>query len=204
MEKLKVLVSSIGAGILIALGGYVYLMLKNTNPYLAAFLFSVGLITIIGFKMHLFTGKVGYIFDNKPSFLFDLLIIWFGNFIGAVSTGYLLRLSRSNLNNAISTSSENNLLSVFILSLFCGMMIYIAVEMQKKDVSPAVKLISIILPIMVFILSGFQHCVANMFYLAFNHNWSFISIISLIVMSIGNGVGSLILYWINRFIGMDK
>ena len=80
------------------------------------------------------------------------------------------------------------------------MMIYIAVEMQKKDVSPVVKLISIIMPVMVFILSGFEHCVANMFYFSYANSWSLNTVLYLLVMSVGNGVGSIILYWINRFI----
>jgi formate/nitrite transporter FocA (FNT family) len=177
---------------------------KQTDPFLASFLFSLGLITIIGFKLHLFTGKVGYIFDNKANYLIDLLICWIGNLIGAVATGYSLRLTRIDLdyivNNVVSSKLNDNLLSIFILSIFCGMMIYIAVEMQKKDVSPVVKLISIIMPVMVFILSGFEHCVANMFYFSYADSWSLNTVLYLLVMSVGNGVGSIILYWINRFI----
>lgn len=204
MNKLKILISSIGAGILIALGGFVFLSYRQKDPFFASFLFSLGLITIIGFKLHLFTGKVGYIFDNKAGYLVDLLICWIGNLIGAVATGYLLRLTRVNVNlivsNVVSDKLNDNLLSIFILSIFCGMMIYIAVEMQKKDVSPVVKLISIIMPVMVFILSGFEHCVANMFYFSYANAWSLIAVLYLLIMSIGNGVGSIILYWINRFI----
>ena len=94
---LQILVSSIGAGVLIALGGFVYLSFKDNNLFLASFLFSLGLITIISFKLYLFTGKVGYIFDNKPNFLLDLLVCWIGNLIGSVVTGLLLRLTRVDL-----------------------------------------------------------------------------------------------------------
>lgn len=209
MKKyLKILVSSIGAGILIALGGFIYLVLKENSPYLGAFLFSLGLITIISFGLYLFTGKVGYIFDNKANYLIDLGVCWIGNLFGAVITGYLLRLTRIDVINVATSVVESklndNLLSIFILSIFCGMMIYIAVELQKRNVSNIVKLVGIIMPIMVFILSGFEHCVANMFYFSYANMWSLKAIGYLLIMSIGNGVGSLILYWINRFINEKK
>ena len=205
---LQIFVSSIGAGILIALGGFVFLSLKENAPYLGAFLFSLGLITILSFGLYLFTGKVGYIFDNKPKFLIDLLICWIGNLIGAVVTGYLLRLTRIDLFNiaysVVESKLNDNLLSIFILSIFCGMMIYIAVELQKRDVSNIVKLVGVIMPIMVFIISGFEHCIANMFYFSYANIWSLKTIGYLLIMSIGNGVGSLILYWINRYINVKK
>lgn len=205
---LQILVSSIGAGILIALGGFVYLSFKDSNAFLAAFLFSLGLITIISFKLYLFTGKVGYIFDNKPSFLLDLLICWIGNLIGSVVTGLLLRLTRIDLVEACQKVAEaklnDNLISIFILSVFCGMMIYIAVELQKRNVSNIIKFIGISLPVMVFIISGFEHCVANMFYFTYAESWSIFSIVYILVMSVGNGVGSLILWGINKFIEEKK
>lgn len=209
MKKyLKIFVSSIGSGILIALGGFIYLVLKENSPYLGAFLFSLGLITIISFGLYLFTGKVGYIFDNKANYLIDLGVCWIGNLFGAVITGYLLRLTRIDVINVVTSVVESkindNLLSIFILSIFCGMMIYIAVELQKRNVSNIVKLVGIIMPIMVFILSGFEHCVSNMFYFSYANMWSLKAIGYLLIMSIGNGVGSLILYWINRFINEKK
>ena len=207
-KYLKILVSSIGACILIALGGFIYLVLKENSPYLGAFLFSLGLITIISFSLYLFTGKVGYIFDKKVDYLLDLSVCWIGNLLGALCVGYLLRLNRIDVvdiaTKVVESKLNDNLLRIFILSIFCGMMIFIAVELQKKNVSNIVKLIGIIMPIMVFILSGFEHCVANMFYFSYANMWSFKTILYLIVMSVGNGVGSLILYWINRFVSDKK
>ena len=205
---LQILVSSIGAGVLIALGGFVYLSFKDNNLFLASFLFSLGLITIISFKLYLFTGKVGYIFDNKPNFLLDLLVCWIGNLIGSVVTGLLLRLTRVDLvetcQKVANAKLNDNLLSIFILSIFCGMMIYIAVELQKRNVSNIVKFVGISLPVMVFIVSEFEHCVANMFYFTYAGSWSVLAIGYILVMSVGNGVGSLILWGINKFVEEKK
>ena len=84
------------------------------------------------------------------------------------------------------------------------MMIYIAVELQKRNVSNIVKFVGISLPVMVFIVSGFEHCVANMFYFTYAGSWSFLAIGYILVMSVGNGVGSLILWGINKFIEEKK
>lgn len=208
MQRLwKIFLSSIGAGLLIAIGGFVFLSYKQTSPILASFLFSLGLLTIISFQMYLFTGKVGYIFENRPIFLLDLLVCWIGNFLGAVGTGYLLRLTRYDLSEVVKTVVDaklnDNLGSIFILSIFCGMMIYIAVEMQRKQIPNVFKLLGILLPVMVFIIAGFEHCVANMFYISYANAWSLRAFLSILVMSIGNGVGSLLLWGIGHFSNLN-
>ncbi len=210
MKKLlQIFVSSIEAGILISLGGFVFLSYKETNLFLASFLFSLGLVTIIAFKLYLFTGKVGYIFDNKPRYLLDLLICWLGNLCGAIVTGEILKLTRVDLQSVVTKmvniKLNDTIGSIFILSIFCGMMIYIAVETQKKEVPGVIKLFAIVIPVMVFIISGFEHCVANMFYFTYAGAWSWKSIGYLLIMTLGNGAGSLILWSLNHFIGLkDK
>ena len=83
-------------------------------------------------------------------------------------------------------------------------MIYIAVELQKRNVSNVVKLVGISLPVMVFILSGFEHCVANMFYISYAGSWSLTAVLYIVIMSLGNGVGSLLLWGINKVVEEKK
>ena len=70
-------------GVAIAIGGTVYL--SCPNKYLGAFLFGTGLFVILTFGFNLFTGKVGYAVENKPSYLGELVIgyggILWGHFI---------------------------------------------------------------------------------------------------------------------------
>ena len=54
------------------------------------------------------------------------------------------------------------------------------------------KYIALFLCIMVFILCGFEHCVANMFYFSMAGAWSGKAVLYLIVMTVGNGVGGVI------------
>lgn len=195
---LKIFISSIGAGLLISVGGFVYLSTKTASPYLAAFLFSIGLSSIIAFKLYLFTGKIGYVLENEKGYLIDLAVCYLGNVIAAILGGYLLTLTRVDL-TAVSTALAqvklgDNPLSVFILSVFCGMMIFLAVEVQKTELHPVWKLFGTIMPVMVFILSGFEHCIANVFYYSYANAWNVKTVLYVLLTTVGNGIGSIILW----------
>lgn len=79
-------------GVAIAIGGTVYL--SCPNKYLGAFLFGTGLFVILTFGFNLFTGKVGYAVENKPTYLGELCIIWLGNFAGAALSALLITQTR--------------------------------------------------------------------------------------------------------------
>lgn len=90
MEKgmkhyLRVFLSSVFAGLLICLGALGYLCSKQASPIGGALIFGFGLFVILVKKLHLFTGKVGFIFDNKPSYLLDLAVCLVGNFVAAAA-----------------------------------------------------------------------------------------------------------------------
>ena len=70
---LKIFISSLLAGFCIVIGASVYLSLLATSKIVGSLLFGFGLFVIINFELHLYTGKVGFILDNKPKYLLDLL-----------------------------------------------------------------------------------------------------------------------------------
>ena len=76
----------------------------------------------------------------------------------------------------------------FIMSIMCGMYIYLAVDMFNKYKN----LLVIVLPVVVFIMCGFEHCIANIFYLSVSKIISFKAIGFIITCIIGNTIGSLI------------
>ena len=156
----KNLISSILAGIMIACGGFVYLICSNkyqNGQIYGAMLFSIGLFVILIFKYNLFTGKVCYMcFENKK-YNINLLTILLGNFIGAALTGYifrfcsegtLLELAETIANNKIN----NNYLEMFALAVFCGVMIYLAVDIYKNAQHEIAKYFAVVICITVFIL----------------------------------------------------
>ena len=90
---------------------------------------------------------------------------------------------------------EKNFIRVFVDSIFCGILIYLAVNIYKEHKS----IIGIFICIPVFILSGFEHCIADAFY--FSLTDCLIPLKSLIFTSIvifGNSVGGLIFPYIKE------
>ena len=81
---------SILAGFLICLSALINL--ASGGGLIGAFLFSTGLLTILHFKLNLFTGKAGLFFDNKITDV-ELIKIWIGNFIGCAFCACLMAMS---------------------------------------------------------------------------------------------------------------
>lgn len=207
-QYLQTLWLSVLAGICIGIGGTVNLSVENTVA--GAFLFSVGLFMIVVNGLHLFTGKVGYLLDNRPSYLLYLLTVWIGNGVGTAFVGYALRFTRSAVTrdgarvySMVQAKLDDSLLSIFILSFFCGILMYLAVNGYRVIQHGAGKCIAVILPVAVFILCGFEHCVANMFYFSAANAWSGRAVGYLLVMSVGNAAGSVVFHTMNRVRGQS-
>ena len=195
-DNLKILVRAILAGVMISIGGTIFLTCES--KLLGAFLFSIGLYAICAFGLNLYTGKIGYVIDNKPKYIIELLVTLVGNLIGTIGCGYLLFLTRQGdkLRNVASSICEiklnDNLLSIFILAVFCGIIMYLAVDLFKR-LTDFGRYMGIFMGITVFILAGFEHCVANMYYFSAANMWEWKTILYVLVMIAGNSVGSILL-----------
>lgn len=195
-EKFKILIKAFLAGIMISIGGTIYLSLEN--KIIGAFLFSIGLFMICVNGYNLYTGKIGYLIERKKGFVTELIITLIGNFIGTVSSG--LVLSKTRIYSSIKEVAEkictikinDNLLSIFILSLFCGMLMYLAVDLYKRKTDTG-RYLGIFLGVTVFILAGFEHCVANMYYFTVADMWEGKTLLYVLIMILGNSVGSIII-----------
>lgn len=168
------------SGIMIGIGGIV--SQSCDNRYLGAFLFSLGLFAIIHLKYGLYTGKVGYIFDRDKAYLGETFFTLFANAVGAALTAGLVHLTRfarevpvngldvslmERANTAMTAKLNDSVVSSFVLAVFCGLMMFTAVEGCRKCTEKknhVAGLFVVVMPIMVFILSGFNHCVADLFY----------------------------------------
>lgn len=192
----KNLFLSILAGMCIGLGGTVFLSVEN--KVLGALLFSVGLFTILGFGFNLFTGKVGYMLDNPPSYLTTLILTWVGNLVGTNLMAVLVGTTRvyetlaPKVNDIVSAKLSDGYVSIFLLSIGCGLCMFIAVDQYKKR-SSTVRALFVILPVMVFILCSFEHCVANMFYFALAKSYNIKTLIYLLIMTAGNTIGGILI-----------
>lgn len=200
-ESISILLKGIYAGIMIGIGGTIYLSVSN--QVVGAILFAIGLLTICVYKMNLYTGMIGYILENKLGYLKTLIFTLLGNLLGTIITALLILNTRiANISirareMAIIKISDNYL-SIFILSVFCGILMYIAVNNFKKGEDSIIKYLSIFICVIVFILCGFEHCIANMYYISLAKAWSFKSAISMLFMIFGNSVGAIIMSLFNN------
>lgn len=204
MLKIRQFIYAILAGICIGTGGIVFLSCEN--PVVGAILFGIGLFTILVFQLQLYTGKVGYLPLNKPIYIIELIITWVGNIVGTYITGVAVRNTRifngfSRLENIVSTKLNDDILSIFILSVFCGMLMFIAVEIYKTNSEGAIKVVGVFVPVVVFILCGFEHCVANMFYFSAAGVWGLEALFYIIVMTLGNSVGGILIPVCKKILG---
>lgn len=194
---MKILFKSFLAGIMIAIGGTVFLSIEN--KVIGASLFSIGLFGVLIYNLNLYTGKIGYLITNfNLKYVKELAITIIGNFIGACSVGFILRYTRiydniySKALILANTKLNDNLLSIFILSIFCGLLMYFAVNGFKKQTDFG-KYLVVYLGVAVFILCGFEHCIANMYYFSVADIWSLKTLGYTGIMVLGNSVGSFII-----------
>jgi len=204
MKYSKVFFSAVAAGVVISIGGAVFLSLDNKIA--GALFFSVGLFTICTFGFHLFTGKLCYLFDNDRAYALSLPVIWLGNLCGCLLSSGLLQLTRSGAGfmaaaqKVCAPKLNDTLLSLFILGVFCNILIYIAVNGFKEIPHEIGKYLALFLGVTVFILAGFEHCVADMFYFTAAGVWSADTAVRLLVITAGNFAGGLILPLLGRYL----
>lgn len=192
MRKRDILLKGVYAGILIALGGSAYLLVEN--KYLGAFLFSLGLTCILLRDDYLYTGKVCYILQNKNiDYIINLIIGFIGNLIGTFLLGRALALAKPDIITKATTLCETKLdssvLQIFIKSILCGILIFLSVDLYKEKKT----LIPTFLCISTFILCGFEHSIADLFYLSVGGLFNLRIVIFIFIVAMGNLVGGVLL-----------
>ena len=148
------------AGICISIGCIANICCDNR--YVGAILFSFGLLAVCTFGYDLFTGKVCYL-DNWT----DLALILLGNFLGSVLTavvfyGCFADKYQEKIATIYETKLNESVVSIFLLGILCNIMIYFAVEGFKNK-----QILLLIGGVSIFVLCGFEHCVANAFYITY-------------------------------------
>lgn len=198
MKKLADFLYAIMAGAFISMGGVVFLSLDN--KIVGAFMFSLGLFAVCTLKYNLFTGKVGYLFCNDvKTYLPWCLMVWVGNLIGSIIVAELVRLTRvapgiiEKSTKLVQVKADDSLISLFVLGIFCNIMVVHAVDQYLNNPHEIGKYLGIVMSIMVFILCGFEHCIADIFYIQMARMWNSQTIIALIVITLGNVLGGILI-----------
>ena len=188
----KTFVSAILAGMAISFGGVVFLSLEN--KVLGSLFFTVGLFMVCTFGLNLFTGKVCYFFQNDLAFRLNLIVIWLGNLVGTLIVGNMVRVSRiagiaERAASMCAVKTGDSMVSLFILGILCDIFIYVGVESYRSNPHEIGKYLGLFFGVMVFILCGYEHCVADMFYFTVAGAWSAQAVVCLLVITAGNAAG---------------
>lgn len=187
-QYIKLFLRSIITGTVISLAGTVYLSVNE--KIIGAILFSYALMIVVKLSMPLFTGRIGFLGRENYKSIATILI---GNFCGILGMVEMLKYTRnyqaihSKASELVAAKYADNNVSLLILSILCGMVMYLAVVSYNKSKSDVLIILSIVL----FILSSFEHCIANFFFitLAGNLEWT-----KLGIMILGNAIGSIVLH----------
>ena len=178
---------SVAASLLIGLGDYI--LLKIGSP-LGPFLFAFGLLGVCVLGANLFTGKCGFFLEDKIKFS-HLMLILAGNLIAGYLIGLIFSFCDAAIIDAASTkvTSWDFSPSFFLKSIFCGAIMYLAVAIYRKGSK-----LGILMGVPLFILCGFQHCIANIITLGVARTFSW----TIILCIIGNFVGALAAWYLCR------
>ena len=203
----NVIFSSIWAGILISFGAFVSVNVGMELPlglskFIGGIAFSSALIMIVLLGFELFTGNVLVTFSyiqNKfkwHSFLKLWITVYFGNLTGCLLTSFLLQ--NTGLCNTLQEKFNAIALmkvsltfpEAFIRGMFCNILVCIAVLIANQAKTVQGKIFGIMVPITVFIASGYEHSVANMFFLPMGNITANQFLHNIIPVTLGNIVGA--------------
>jgi len=217
MDAVTMLLLSVLAGAFIALGAeFCTVAITGTGPILGfgltklvgGLVFCVGLILVIVAGAELFTGNSLILMatiSGKVSvvrLLRNWIIVFIGNFVGSVATAYLLYLSEQYKmgGNAVGVTAitiavgkcSDTFWPLFIKAIYCNAMVCLAVWLCFSARTSTDKILCILFPITGFVASGFEHCVANMYFIPIG---IFLKSQAEVVAAYGKDVSSLT--WIN-------
>ena len=192
LNFVKKITDGIMAGLLISVGGCVFL--NSSDQVVGAIFFSVALLCICMRGYSLFTGKICYIPANHSKEAFSVLLLGLlGNLIATVIAGYAVRYAIPSIGAAAETvcaaKLEQEFLQTLIRGIFCGMMVYLSVAIYREKNTP----VGILFCIPTFILSGFEHSIADIFYFAASGIVSLKACGFLWTVILGNVLGGMLL-----------
>ena len=227
-DLLSVLTLSVLAGAFIAMGGAFYAVTVTGSELgpgptrlLGGLTFSLGLILVVVAGAELFTGNnlVAIAWVSRRITAGELLrnwvLVYVGNVLGALATAVLVVLSDvdsladGGVHDTVTkiglakTSLEP--LETFARGVGCNALVCLAVWLSIGARSVSDKILAVILPVAAFVALGFEHCVANWFFLPWACGLGTLELDAAVfrnlgIVTLGNIVGGTILvagvYWL--------
>lgn len=156
-------IKAILGGMAISLGCIAYMTIDN--KCLGAFIFSLGLCSIFTFKWKLFTGAICESGDPLT-----VIFIYLGNCLGALLTAFIFMFANGfAVGRSMSMILSEQRFSkgpfkLIFSGVLCEICIFIAVNGYKKARTEVGRYLITIMAVMTFVLSGFEHSIADIFY----------------------------------------
>lgn len=220
----KILILAVLAGAFIALGGAVATIAGagftgTQSALIKGAVFPLGLILVVICGAELFTGNCLLIAPllNKDIKLTGMLKNWglayVGNFIGAIIIALLVVYGGAYNDNAtaaavtlVATKSDMNFGVALLKGILCNILVCLAVWAAMSSKSASGKILAVYMPVFAFVVCGFEHSVANMYYImsAFmtsgsaGLNFGYAILNGLLAPTIGNIIGGgliAVAYW---------
>lgn len=194
------LIDGVLAGAMVSIGGTV--LLSCDNKVVGAVLFCIALLSICWFGFNLYTGKVGFLLaDHSRANLSLTFTGLLGNALGTLLFGLLIAAALPPLREAALAACAKRLAQLpwqtLLRGFFCGMLMYTAVWSFRERKTP----LGILFCIPVFVLSGFEHSIADMFYFALAGLFRLQSLWFLLLVVFGNSLGGLFIPFLQRLKG---
>lgn len=200
-------ISGIMAGIFISMGAMVYLAIPNA--LVGSLFFSTGIFLVLNLHNMLVTRVCPLMAYDHRYHWQDIVISWMGNGIGTVLAAAVVYFSRfgSVIAKQVETIGQTKLgdspLSLFILGVLCAFFVAFAVLIGAKyEQGSFAQIFYVWLFITAFVYCGFEHIVADMFYLAcyaLNYPVDVTDAVKLLVcVTAGNVLGGLFIAWAVR------
>lgn len=218
----KMMLLGIFAGVFIGLGAHANIVVIQTlgsnideglAKLLGAAVFPVGIMLVIMAGAELFTGNnllTLALFDGKITFkkmLTNWSVVYLGNFLGSIFLAFLLSASglyESETMAAKAISIANGKVSAtftqaMIRGIVCNMLVVLACWMQAGSRDMIGKIFSLWFPVMLFVLSGYEHSIANMFFIPLGMflggeiTWAQCWFNNIIPVTLGNVIGGAII-----------
>ena len=201
----KIFRSSVLSGIAVGIAGWGYLAQTNI---IGAVLFSFGLLTVVNYKLKLYTGTAGFV-DLKDAegnsrwlkAIGELLFILAGNIMGCLLVSLFARLSPIELGASAQKILEGRLaigpLRAGLLAVGCGFIMTTVVTFAREG-----KPLALLFGVPLFINCGFPHCLADAFYyltVPVAYTWEHIVDVAILYpcLVVGNFVGCNLYRFIN-------
>ena len=181
---------SIMAGAFISMGAMFFLLIVSDSalPFAAqrligGCLFSLGLLLVVVCGAELFTGNTMIVMSaaskkiSWSAVLKNWVVVFLGNLVGSlIMVGLVFLSNYQGMNGgAVGTTIVSvaagkmspDWLTLFAKGIMCNFLVCLAVWIAYGSKTVADKMLGILLPIAAFVACGFEHCVANMFFLPF-------------------------------------